>query len=110
MSLTIQRINYNLYITLPPPRYDVTKIEFDQFTKAFQNRVKIFEEEVGKKLVQQKLNVQLDLQKSEEGYLASTKMLSILQRELGDFIEQNGRHVSILQHDHQGRGGLALGN
>ncbi len=83
-------------------KVDVTKREFDDFVTSFQERVGKFEEEVGKRLVQAKLEFQLDNQKTEEGYLASTKMLNILQTELGDFIDENGRHVSLLQHDHQG--------
>ncbi|CAD7940774.1 unnamed protein product [Amoebophrya sp. A120] len=90
-------------------KHDVTKGQFDEFVEVHQKRVTEFEQEFGKALVQAKLEFRLDSQKTEEGYLASTKMLNILQKELGDFINQNGRHISLLQHEHQGlKEGLLL--
>ncbi|CAD7971228.1 unnamed protein product [Amoebophrya sp. A25] len=83
-------------------KYDVVKKEHDEFVEVHQNRVAEFEKEFGKALVQTKLEFQLESQKTEEGYLASTKMLNVLQKELGDFVTQNGRHISLLQHEHQG--------
>lgn len=74
-------------------KLDVTKRQFDEFVEVHQKRVGEFEQAFGKALVDTKLEFQLETQKTEEGYLASTKMLKILQKELGDFIDQNGRHV-----------------
>ena len=61
-----------------------------------QERLKSFEEAVGKSLVQAKLEFQLGGAKTEEGYIASTKLLHLMQKELGDFMASNGRHVGFL--------------
>ena len=76
-------------------KYDLTKREFGSFVKAFQGRLGTFEEAVGKSLVQAKLEFQLEGAKTEEGYLAATKLLHLLQKELGDFMDSNGRHVGF---------------
>lgn len=83
-------------------KYDVVKKEFNDFVDAFQSRVKTFEGEVGKRIVESKVDFKLECQKCTESYITAKKCLDTIQKQLCDFMQMNGNHVAVLQHDHQG--------